>query len=63
MEEKKKKKKSLKARQGHIKHVCKILGSLKNGVDIGTWRNWGFYAWTSLYQKQLQINAIIALRV
>ena len=30
---KKQKKKSLKARQGHIKHVCKISGSLKNGVD------------------------------
>ena len=29
-----KKKKSSKALQGHIKRVCKISGSLKNGVDI-----------------------------
>ena len=45
-----KKKHSLKARQGHTKHVRKISGSnsRKNGVDIGIWRNFGFYAWTSL---------------
>ena len=48
---KKKKKKSLKARQGHIKHVCKYFKISQNGVDIGTWRNLGFYAWTSLYQN------------
>ena len=38
------KKESLKARQGHIKHVCKISGSLTNGVDIGISRNLGFHA-------------------
>ena len=33
---KKKKKHWEKARQGHIEHVYKISGSLKNGVDIWT---------------------------
>ena len=36
-------KKSVKAGQGHIKHVCKFQGlNLTNGVDIGIWRNLGF---------------------
>ena len=35
---KKNKKKSLKARQGHIKHVCKISGSSNSQKRRGHWR-------------------------
>ena len=46
-----KKKHSLKARQGHIKHVLcanfQIL-TLKSGVDIDIFRNFGFMLWYGL---------------
>ena len=36
--------------RGTLNTCAKFQGlSLKNGVDIGLWRNLGFYAWTSLY--------------
>ena len=44
-----KKRKKEKCSAGHIKRVCTNSGSLKNGVDLGLWRNLGFYARTSLY--------------
>ena len=35
---------------GTLNTRAKFQGlTLKNGVDVGIWRNFGFYAWTSLY--------------
>ena len=58
---KNKKKKHLTIKKQHIRerlgrgslNACaKFQGhSLVNGVDIGLWRNWGFYAWTSVYDR------------
>ena len=57
-EKKKKKKKPLRKRLGRgTLNTWKNQGlSLKNGVDVGLWRNSGFCAWTSLHTKILPGN-------
>ena len=51
----KKQEKNIRKRlgRGTLNTCAKCQGlSLKNGVDIGLWRNLGFYAWSSLYLVQ-----------
>ena len=55
--EKKQEKTFVKGSAGAHKTRAIFQGlTLKNGMDIGVWRNFGVYAWTSLYNPAKHRN-------